>query len=133
MTDADSPTSSGPQQNPEPWAVGRRADPLWTDLAWTSLQEGGLRVDIVQVRGIRTVSASGLCPRCGHHSTYTEVLNGAIRSPWWRRGVVAAPVAPQMLDVDIRCACDEMHPQRPENEVGCGAIFTVRASVTAAS
>ncbi len=57
---------------------------------------------------------SGKCPRC-RHDMHREVRPVVVRL--FDRGPSSIPP----LRVDVLCNCTVVHPQRPDNRVGCGS------------
>lgn len=69
------------------------------------------------------LSLSGPCPVCGETSSH-EVR----RQVTAREGGAAKPAA--VMTSDLKCACEERHPGRPDTEsTGCGRSWYVRARV----
>ncbi|HEY0692786.1 MAG TPA: hypothetical protein VGD71_27565 [Kribbella sp.] len=64
---------------------------------------------------------SGLCPRCGV-AIEIPLIDGVFRGD--RAGRVdTAERAGGTRDVPIICTCTEVHPGRPDGQVGCGAYW----------
>ncbi|MGW3788501.1 hypothetical protein ACWD5Z_28240 [Micromonospora chokoriensis] len=66
-----------------------------------------------------TVVLSGPCPRCGHAMEYlitTSVVKG------WRARKAPAPTVAQPVE-EMCCTCEQDHPGRPVDYLGCGAFW----------
>ncbi|QGN48116.1 hypothetical protein GKC29_15565 [Micromonospora sp. WMMC415] len=72
-----------------------------------------------------TLVLRGPCPRC-HALIDIAVVDGVFRTSRllgagpWRRGRSTADHEEPML-----CTCQESHPGRPDDAVGCGAYWTL--------
>jgi hypothetical protein len=71
------------------------------------------------------LTLSGPCPVCGATSPH-EIL----RQVTAREGGAAKPAA--VMTPDLKCACEEPHPDRPDTDsTGCGRSWYVRTMVAA--
>ena len=114
------------------WDTDTPIDYQWTKKAFILLEEEKLVVDIVDREGIRSVTGTGECPRCGHDVHYFEVLNVLLPPTGAVRQITATPEADSGFKrVDVRCECEgTSHSGRPADKTcGCGIIFVVNAKI----
>lgn len=74
-----------------------------------------------------TLVLSGLCPRCSHMMEYLISKTTVKSRRWWQltgRGVTADPPAAPEPE-DMCCTCEQAHPGRPADYLGCGAYWTL--------
>lgn len=95
-----------------------RRDPIPYEEVTNSSYGERAAADFVAERIGGDVVLSGNCPRCG--GPMSAILPAAIvRRP-------SSPSRPigEGYEV-IGCTCGDLHPERPEDRVGCGAYWTV--------
>ncbi|MGH3947520.1 MAG: hypothetical protein ACRDSE_00110 [Pseudonocardiaceae bacterium] len=70
----------------------------------------------------------GTCPRCGHTMEY-RISEAVIKAWRWPRigRTPVAPLTPVEQDhvEEMCCTCDQEHPGRPKDYLGCGAYWDV--------
>ncbi|GAA0198292.1 hypothetical protein GCM10009526_21220 [Glutamicibacter creatinolyticus] len=116
----------------------RRLDPLWTELAWESINDGRLSVTAADAAASE-ITVLGACPRCTDEMTYRSVERGVAAVPGRSaaepgisiRTETDTPAPAQAaqtpgIEVDVFCRCTYSHPGHPPQEpLGCGAVFRV--------
>jgi hypothetical protein len=76
----------------------------------------------------------GTCPGCGHDVRYQRkfvaVAAAAPMNARQRRRLALKVTGEDLTQGDkqyaLSCACDQLHPDRPSDETGCGARFDIR-------
>jgi hypothetical protein len=117
-------------EEPMGWESAEPVAIRWTQAAFQLLNDGLLRVDVIDRSSVRSVTAQGKCPRCEDDVQYSEVLSVAL--PPTRRVRKIAPSTEEQVfvSVDIRCECVVHHQGRPpDRTVGCGILFAVETTV----
>jgi hypothetical protein len=66
-----------------------------------------------------TVVLSGPCPRCGHAMEYL-ITRSVVKG--WRARKATTPAAAQLVE-EMCCTCEQVHPGRPNDYLGCGAFW----------
>lgn len=120
MVDEDvAPTTA---ETPMPWEHQRPRAQEWTDTALEKLRSGSLNVRVSDRRRMRSIVATGDCPRCGHDVAYSESLDAPVpKMKLFRLDGGASEKA----RVFIYCECDGEHPDQPVGSTGCGITFAV--------
>lgn len=112
----------------DPAEVGyhETADLVWTERAFTLLEQQRLTATPRYAEGVVSVVVEGPCPRCWHQLVERWVDTVVVGTGAGARGVLRDDGAlPDYLEVDVTCRCGVRHADAPDDTAGCGASFRI--------
>lgn len=103
----------------------------WTREAFYLIDGGHLHVEVT-ASSSRDLVATGQCPRCKHDVAYEQSQRIALPQGAGRRALAESSAGTQPAGTPVAyttytvmCWCAELHPGRPADVRGCGAVFHV--------